>query len=81
LIDQLVLQCARVVYSKDENDQWTHELTDPLELDPAGGNGGTEFGRTDCPAGQVARGSNIRHGDSIDAFGMICATPEAIDLD
>lgn len=81
LVDQLTLQCARVVYMRDGGGGWMHQIEDVLDLDPAGGTGGTEFGQTNCLAGQIARGSNIRHGDGIDAFGMVCATPEPVEIE
>jgi hypothetical protein len=81
LIDQLTLRCGRVVYVQDGGGGWMHQVEDVLDLDPAGGTGGSEFDQTNCPAGQVARGSNIRHGDGVDAFGMVCATPEPVEID
>ena len=81
LVDRLTLQCARVIYMQDGGGGWMHQIEDVLDLDPAGGTGGSEFDQTNCPAGQVARGANIRHGDGIDAFGMICATPEPVDIE
>jgi hypothetical protein len=80
LIDQLTLQCAQIVYREDGSNAWSQEVRDPVDLSSVGGNGGTAFDQTNCPTGQIARGATIRYGDSIDAFGMICATPEAVDI-
>jgi len=38
-----------------------------------GGNGGTKFTTEPCPDGTIAVGANLRAGDSVDAFGLICA--------
>ena len=41
----------------------------------AGGDGGTPFQDDLCPSGQLARGSNLRAGAWVDAFGLVCGTP------
>ena len=48
------------------------ELPTPLET--VGGDGGSAF-QDGCPLGQMARGSNVRSGEWVDAFGLICGTP------
>jgi hypothetical protein len=45
-----------------------------VTLTAAGGDGGTPY-QDGCPAGQLARGSNLRSGAWIDAFGLVCGTP------
>ncbi len=45
----------------------------------AGGDGGSPY-QTACPNGQLTVGSNVRAGDWVDAFGLVCATP-ALALD
>lgn len=44
-----------------------------VEAPFAGGSGGTAFAAESCPAGAVAIGANLRAGDAVDAFGLICA--------
>ena len=45
-----------------------------VTLAPAGGDGGTPY-KNECPAGQLVVGDNLRSGEWIDAFGVVCATP------
>jgi hypothetical protein len=44
-------------------------------LTAAGGDGGNAF-QEECPTGQMARGQDLRSGQWVDAFGLVCATPE-----
>ncbi len=53
---------------------------DPLSIGPTttlasvGGSGSDAY-QDACPSGQVARGSNSRSGEWVDAFGLVCGTP------
>lgn len=50
------------------------------DLPAVGGDGGMPF-HGSCPAGQLAIGSNLRAGEWIDAFGLVCATPATVASD
>lgn len=71
-LDRLALKCAAAVL-----DPATDALSfaSELTLQAAGGGGGNEVHMA-CPSGQVARGHTLRAGRWIDAFGLICATPQ-----
>jgi hypothetical protein len=49
----------------------------PTSLSAIGGDGGMPFHES-CPSGQLAIGSNLRAGEWIDAFGLVCATPTTV---
>jgi hypothetical protein len=74
LIDQLTLRCAPIVASEGG---WVLAVGGTTDLAPVGGNGGSSFPQTDCPAGQVATVSRVRAGDGVDAFGLACKAPSA----
>ena len=42
---------------------------------PAGGDGGSAFARTDCPAGWIANGIDGHGGDFVDKVGLACTEP------
>ena len=72
LIDQLTPVCI----------SWTVEASAegfalvesaPVSGTSVGGSGGDPRPDVNCPAGQVGIGGIIRAGDSVDAFGMMCA--------
>lgn len=75
LIDSLVLRCAPLVVSAGDGGLYTAAVGTVTPLTAAGGAGGNAFSDTDCAAGAVATGANIRAGNSIDAFGLLCSTP------
>jgi hypothetical protein len=70
-IGQLVLACAPI--SLDASRQSVVMGSD-IELDDVGASAGTDFPQTDCPAGQAARGAEIRAGSVLEAFGLVCGT-------
>jgi len=75
-IDQIKLQCSRLILSRTPAGGYMVSL-DPATIElnpPIGGSGGSPV-EGGCPTGQVARGSNVRASDSVDAFGLICGTP------
>jgi hypothetical protein len=74
LIDQLIFACAPLVVSGSAG-AWKVSRGTVTYLPAIGGTGGTAFPQTDCPAGQVARVSRVRAGDSLDGIGLGCATP------
>ena len=39
---------------------------------------GSPFAQTDCAEGEITTISNIRAGDSIDAFGLTCSEVELV---
>jgi hypothetical protein len=45
-----------------------------VTLPAAGGDGGLPY-QDGCPSGQLARGSDLRSGAWVDAFGLVCGTP------
>lgn len=69
LLDQLAVRCVPLTVTGTTVSSGT-----PTTLPPAGGTGGSTFSRTDCPAGQVAGGTNIGVSNLISAFGLICVT-------
>jgi hypothetical protein len=75
-IDQIKIQCNRLILSPTPQGGYLVSL-DPATIDvnpPVGGAGGSPF-QGACPVGQVARGSNVRASDAVDAFGLICGAP------
>jgi hypothetical protein len=57
---------------------WEFFVGAPLDITPpVGGNGGNAFPQTDCGQGKVATATNLRAGDGIDRFGLVCRTPTA----
>lgn len=73
LIDQIQIQCAHIDLVGDPLRPTVGKAT---PLDPHGGTLGTVIREGGCPPGQVARGHQIRFGYWIDAFGLVCGTPE-----
>jgi cysteine-rich repeat protein len=74
LMDQIALRCAPLLVTETESG---YSVTRGVvtALTPAGGTGGAAFPDTDCGTGQIASGANIRAGDSVDAFGLLCGQP------
>ena len=70
-LDQLRLRCARWQLEPGSD---APSVAEESELTPIGGEGGKAFVIA-CPAGQVARGHDLRAGRWIDAFGFLCARP------
>jgi hypothetical protein len=73
LVDQLVFSCTPL--SVDAALGTTITLGTVTVLAPVGGNGGHANPQANCPAGQVATAPNLRSGDGVDYFGIICSTP------
>ncbi len=72
-VDQLTFQCAHwFVASTPTGTTLSSEL--PTPLDPIGGTGGSSY-RDGCPLGQMARGTDVRSDQWVDAFGLICGAP------
>lgn len=78
LMDQIALRCAPAMAAFSSG-TYTVTLATATDQTPVGGTGGTAFATTDCPAGQLAIGANIRAGSSNDAFGLICGAFSAVD--
>jgi cysteine-rich repeat protein len=74
LVDRIGLLCAPLQLAGSPG-AFTVTLGTPTPAPPLGGGGGSAQPRTECPAGDVAEGAIIRAGDSVDAFGLSCATP------
>ncbi len=71
LMDQIALRCAPVTFAVGSS-AYTVTLGTAAAVTPVGGSGGSEFATTDCAAGELALGANIRAGGSTDGFGLIC---------
>jgi hypothetical protein len=72
-LDQVAFECAPWTASNNV-DGGVLSAGPTVTLPAAGGDGGTPFQDT-CPPGQLARGSNLRAGAWVDAFGLVCGTP------
>jgi hypothetical protein len=75
-LDQVAFVCASLVVSDDD----AGSVLTPgpqTTLTPAGGDGGMPYDDA-CPPGQVARGSNLRSGEWVDAFGLVCGAPALV---
>jgi hypothetical protein len=68
-LDQVAFQCAAWSASGDGGEALSSGSV--VTLLAAGGGGGSPYANT-CPAGQVARGNNLRAGEWVDAFGLVC---------
>ena len=69
LIDSLEFACAPIVNTSGL------AIGERVANSPRiGADNGQAFALTMCPSGQIARGINIRVGDNLDAFGLICGT-------
>jgi hypothetical protein len=73
-VDQLAIRCALLTVTGAPG-AYGIAMGAATELPPVGSNAGTPFPTTDCPAGEVARGANIRADNYPRAFGLICGTP------
>jgi hypothetical protein len=71
-LDQVAFQCASWVVTDDGGGE---ELSpgSVVTLTAAGGDTGGPF-QIACPSGQLARGSNVKAGDWVDSFGLICGS-------
>jgi hypothetical protein len=49
----------------------------PTKLAQVGGVGGEPFDDA-CPPGEMARGTSLRSGEFIDAFGLVCGAPAIV---
>jgi hypothetical protein len=73
-LDQVAFVCAPWIASIGATGE-TLSMGTTVTLTPAGGDGGTPYAEVACPTGQLARGTNSRSGDWVDAFGLVCGTP------
>jgi hypothetical protein len=73
LVDRLALRCAPLIASA--GDPSIVSLGRIITQPPFGGTGGKPFPTTDCPRGQIANVANVRAGDDVDAFGLVCGSP------
>lgn len=74
LVDQLSPLCVTwTVEASDDGFRLVESSAVPAPV--IGGSGGDPRPDVSCPAGQIAVGGLIRAGDSVDAFGIMCATP------
>ena len=76
LMDQIALRCAPATFATGS---YTVTPGTATAVAPVGGTGGVAFPTTDCGAGTIAIGANIRAGGSNDGFGLICGTYHATD--
>lgn len=74
LVDRLALRCAPLLVSYTASGV-TVTPGSVTTITAVGGFGGTEFPTTDCPAGDVATGTEVHAGGAVDAFGLRCSTP------
>jgi hypothetical protein len=72
-LDQVAFQCAPWTPADGGSDVLSIGST-TVTSSGAGGDGGLPF-EDMCPTGQVARGTSLRAGSWIDAFGLVCGTP------
>jgi hypothetical protein len=73
LVDNVQLACAASGTAGSGSFTLGAASTSPA----LGGAGGAAFMPVACPAGAVAIGANIRAGNGVDAFGLVCA-PEVV---
>jgi hypothetical protein len=72
-LDAIAVDCARwTVETTDAGAALTMGSTDTSATN--GGDGGTAFSAP-CPSGEMARGSDLRAGFWIDAYGLVCGVP------
>lgn len=72
-LDQVAFDCAAWTAASDEAGT-PLSMGTPVTLPAAGGDGGLPF-QGACPPGQLARGTNGRFGQWVNAFALVCATP------
>lgn len=72
-VDQLAFTCAPWTATSAAAGA-TLTMGTPVPLGAAGGDGGTAY-QDSCPPGEIALGSNLRAGEWVDAFGLLCGTP------
>ena len=77
LIDALTLRCTELEVAFDGDYELVFGGSSDFDAITGGGGGGP-FPQTDCPAGQLASGADIRAGDAVDAIGFRCSTVELI---
>jgi hypothetical protein len=74
--DEVAFQCAALSITKGPSgDVVALDMSTVETLSANGGDAGSMPFMEACPGGKIARGSNIRAGAWVDAFGLICATP------
>jgi len=75
-IDQIVALCAPL--SMASGSSYALAIGTEMARPPVGGPGGEPFAAIRCPAGQVAMGNEGRAAFTINAFGLLCATPSLV---
>jgi hypothetical protein len=74
VVDQIGFTCAPLTVSRSGT-SYQLALGATTVTQRAGGTGGTPFTEP-CPAGQIARGTNVTvYSGIVGAFGLICGTP------
>jgi hypothetical protein len=76
-IDQIVILCAPFTIT-GSSPNYVLALGAETARPPVGGPGGEPFAAIRCPAGQVAMGNEGRAAFTINAFGLLCATPSLV---
>jgi hypothetical protein len=73
-VDQLALRCAPLTITGGPG---SHVVSRGLitTTAPTDSNSGSPFAPIDCPAGQIAVGSNVTADNYPRSFGLFCATP------
>jgi hypothetical protein len=75
-IDHLVFHCAPLTLASTADGYVVSLGTATPQPTILGGPSGNPFAAKGCPPGQIAVGNSGRSGLSIDAFGLLCGTPE-----
>jgi hypothetical protein len=77
-LDQLTLRCAPLTVSFDGT-EYHLELGESVELQPAGGMGGSAFAPIDCRAGATATAVRIHtSGRALNSLALGCSFPELL---
>jgi hypothetical protein len=73
-LDQLIVRCAPLSVSGQPGSQ-TISIGAITALPPTDSGSGSAFSSIDCPAGQLASGSNVTADNYPRSFGLFCGTP------
>jgi hypothetical protein len=74
-LDRVAFDCASWVLGVDEQNKPVLIPDTVTTLTAAGGTGGNAFVDA-CPDGEMARGNNLRAGEWLDAFALVCGQPK-----
>ena len=72
LVDSLTFRCAPITITGTAGN-YQAVIGSKNSLPSIGGSGGSSFGVSDCPPGQIATKLIGRAGDSLDALGLQCS--------